>query len=118
MSKTNTETELEVLGCGAAVLLFPALIIYLSVLGGFAFAKLWEWFVSPTFELPLLTIPVAIGVRLAFGALTGGNAYPDTETDEEGEPASLLRIYGKAFFWPAVSYGTLLSIGWIVAQFI
>jgi hypothetical protein len=30
--------------------------------GGFVLTKLWAWFVVPTFHLPELTLPVAIGL--------------------------------------------------------
>ena len=41
--------------------------IYSAILSGWAIAKLWGWFVVPTFHIPALTIPVAIGVSILIG---------------------------------------------------
>ncbi len=38
--------------------------------GGFVLTKLWAWFVVPTFHLPELTLPVAIGLTRITAILT------------------------------------------------
>jgi len=38
--------------------------IWTTILSGWAITKLWSWFMVTTFNLPILTIPTAIGLCL------------------------------------------------------
>jgi len=61
---------------------FIALVVLETVIRGLVLVKLWAWFITPTFGLPLLTVPVALGVALIAGFLTNSNTqYKDHETD-------------------------------------
>lgn len=48
--------------------------------GGFVLTKLWFWFVVPTFHLPLLTLPSAIGLSLVVSYMT---SRPDFSVSEQ-----------------------------------
>lgn len=40
-----------------------------SIFGGWVLTVLWRWFIIPTFGLPALSIPLAIGINLVVGHL-------------------------------------------------
>lgn len=52
----------------AAIILTP----FVFVLHGFVYATLWGWFVAPTFDLPNLSIPTAIGIDLLLSLVFSG----------------------------------------------
>lgn len=94
---------LIVLALGAAV------TAALCVVEGFVLMKLWAWFIIPTFGLPALSIPVAIGICLIGGFLTrqqleqqGGDALDES-----------VKLFGHGFF----NAGLILFVGWIVHTF-
>jgi hypothetical protein len=45
-------------------------MIYAAMLNGWALSLLWAWFIIPTFELPKLSIPAAIGLSMVVAYLT------------------------------------------------
>jgi len=47
-----------------------ALPIYNALMNGWALSKLWAWFIAPTFELPVLNIPKALGMACVVTYLT------------------------------------------------
>lgn len=47
-----------------------ALVVASSIWSGYVLSILWGWFIVPTFGLPMLSIPAAIGVALIAGFLT------------------------------------------------
>lgn len=46
------------------------IMVYGSILNGWALSKLWAWFMVTTFGLPSLSIPAAIGVAMVASYLT------------------------------------------------
>ena len=44
-------------------------VVALALLRGWVLSILWGWFVVPTFNLPQLSIPIAIGLALVVGFL-------------------------------------------------
>ena len=39
------------------------------MLSGWTTTNLWEWFISPTFQISLLTLPQAIGINLCLSSM-------------------------------------------------
>lgn len=78
---------------------------------GFVLTKLWAWFVVPTFGLPMLTIPIAIGICIIAAFLTHQQNFKLKSGDEMMDA---LNAYGYSIFTGAV----LLFIGWVVTFFI
>ena len=77
-------------------------------LRGLTIALLWQWFISPTFNLPLLSIPVAYGLALISSFLTHPlrlNEYTEKER---------LTVFIYGFINPLITMG----IGYIVYLFI
>ena len=77
-----------------------ALAFICSILNGYVFCILWEWFVASTFNVQLLTIPQAIGLSLvasAIGVRSGDN-----------------KLIMKGILTPFV----LLALGWLVTLFL
>ena len=55
------------------------LMVYVSMINGWALAKLWSWFMVQTFDLPVLSIPEAIGLSLVVSYLTHQTSANKTE---------------------------------------
>ena len=85
-----------------AILLTPLSLIW----SGFVTTKVWAWFVAPTFDLPSLSIPTAIGIQVLILLLSPkSNANENTKDFAE--------ILSFSFAFPLVA----LAIAWIVLQF-
>lgn len=79
-----------------------------TILNGWVFSILWEWFVAPVFGLPLLSIPAAIGVALCSSYLTHQQSFHE---DHKVDP---LKTVAHSLLRPFMA----LAIGFIVKQFI
>lgn len=83
------------------------MMVLSSVLGGFVLVKLWGWFIIPTFGLPALSIPVAIGITLM-------SKYMTIQKKPEMQDDDFVSQYSFAIAFPLVT----LIIGWIVHFFV
>ena len=84
---------------------YAVLIIGSSgVLCGLVLRQLWHWFVAPTFGLPELSIPIAIGLMLVASMF-----LPRRELRKRIEVRIFLaRLYGRPLL--ALAYGWLVSL--------
>jgi len=83
----------------------------LSIWEGFVLMKLWGWFIVPTFGLPVLTIPVAIGMVMIVTFL----AHQMRTDSEDIDPIQhAIRLFSYGF----VNAGVILLIGYIVTFFL
>ena len=57
------------------------LMVYASILNGWALSKLWSWFIVTTFGMPVLSIPAAIGFAMVVTYLT--HQMSDKESKDE-----------------------------------
>lgn len=97
---------LAILGAIAAV---PIIIALSSIFNGYALCVLWGWFMVPTFGLPKISIPAAIGIALVIRYLT--REMSASKSDEEGGfKESLLMDILIAILQPSFA----LFFGWIV----
>ena len=87
------------------------LIALASVWRGYVFSVLWGWFIVPIFGLPVLTIPVAIGVAMVVSFLTYQYQHNEDKRSQGDRIASLV---GVIILYPLLTLG----IGWVVLQFI
>ncbi len=62
-----------------------AVIALRAILRGFVLTMLWGWFLVPTFDLPELGIPVAIGISLVASFLI----HQHIGTEEKTKPGQL-----------------------------
>lgn len=76
----------------------------------YVLTQLWLWFVVPTFGLPVLTIPLAMGLCLVAQMLTGAFNKADRPETE----ASLHVRAVQVLLMPAVLHG----MGWLIAQYV
>jgi hypothetical protein len=90
-----------------AVFGIPAIMALSAIWRGYVLSIIWGWFIVPTFGLPALSIPVAIGLSVVVGMLTSHA----TKTDGEKNALSAVLI---AFFVPVFA----LLVGWIAKSFI
>ena len=79
---------------------------------GYVLSVIWEWFIAATFALPLLSIPVAIGLSL-FTNLLGKNFIKDTVGDLK-DGAVVASKVAMVFVIPL----SVLLFGWIVKMFL
>jgi hypothetical protein len=99
---TSTEKK-DGIGCVFMVLISPLT----SILNGYVLSLLWSWFLVPTFHIPALNIPQAIGISIIVHKLTyfyqGSSSIP--------KPWESI---GVALFAPLFT----LCTGWIVRMFL
>lgn len=83
------------------------LMFFSAMFSGYALSVLWGWFISPYFNAPELSIPLAIGVALIVQYLTH-----QQEKAESGRDISDVLMEGaaRAITKPAVAIG----MGWFV----
>jgi len=103
-------------GCLASLIALIS-IPFAYVVNGWALATLWGWFIVPTFDVPTLSIPVAIGLAIVVGYLT--KATPNLDSVKESKSSreaavDILAAMFYSFLHPLVALG----VGWIVLQFI
>jgi len=90
----------------------PFLFIASYLINGYVLSTLWFWFIVPTFGLPALSIPAAIGICMIVAYLTNHsilNKSEDTKTKKE-QTAYLLKVCLYFTVYPAL----VLGIGSIV----
>lgn len=93
--------------------LVVALMVVSAICNGYALSVLWGWFIVPVFNLPQLSIPVAIGVALVVGYLTKQETNSsDTEDKSFGE------LMAKGFAISIAKPAVALLFGWVVHFFI
>ena len=79
---------------------------------GYVITILWAWFLVPAFSLPLLSVPVAIGISGIIALLVYVPKKSNTETETDiGKLAGMVVAHG--YLLPLFSLG----IGYIVKQF-
>ena len=88
-----------------AVVGFVALIFFSAMWSGYVLTILWGWFIVPVFKLPVLSIPVAIGMALTISYLTkSSGSMRKKENDDTWYESAFM-----GFFKPLV----VLFIGWM-----
>lgn len=87
------------------------IMTYTAILNGYVLMKLWSWFIAPTFKLPLLTIPLAIGIGYTVTHLTHKSPKKD-------DSKSWGHVLFESFLWVSLKSATALTIGWLVSLFI
>lgn len=104
MSDDLNKNLLKLIGALGILALIPVSFL----LYGFVTATVWNWFVVPTFGLPAIGIPVAIGIDMLLTSILPieGN------TPEKGKELS--NALTKLILRPLV----ILSIAWIAKHFI
>ena len=85
-----------------AILLTPLSLIW----SGFVVTKLWAWFIAPTFDLPSLSIPTAIGIQVLILLL-----FPKSNANKDTKDFAEILLFSFAFPLAA------LAVAWIVLQF-
>lgn len=88
----------------------PLVAAYLAaayIWTGYVLSIMWAWFVTPTFGVPVLSVPIAIGVTMVAGMLTKQHVPSDKDESKWMMPV-------RNFIGPALT----LLIGWIVTRFI
>jgi hypothetical protein len=85
-----------------------AAVVISTLLDGLALKTLWGWFIAPAFNVPELSLVVAIGIGLVVSLLTARR----TTTNESGDEAAI-----QALIWTILKPLSYVGIGFIVYQF-
>lgn len=100
--------QLSLLGAAAA-----AALLFATIANGWALSILWAWFVVPTFSLPSLSVPAAMGIVLTAQLIY--RTDPSTEKYKDmGGWELAVTIGAAALAAPAAAVG----FGWLVRQFL
>ena len=95
------------------IVLFAFLAVFvIGVVRGWVLTILWSWFVVPTFHVPEISIPVAIGLALTIGMFQ----TKKIQTEEKSKKSSS-ELFGEIL---GVGLGApllVLFFGWIVKLF-
>lgn len=98
----------EPLGKFALAILNLAYTIGCTILSGCVLSLLWAWFIASTFGLPLLTIPVAIGVMLVVGYTTKQADFNNQDREDYQKRVNVLQI---------VKPLGALAVGYVIKSF-
>jgi len=109
--KFNFSEIRKMLKAIGSLVVFICIVVYSNVLNGWALSILWGWFIIKAFGLPVLSIPLAIGVALVVGYITH---QVDTKKDER----EIGEILFNGFLYGTAKPLIALSIGWVVHLFI
>lgn len=101
---------------------FPVIlgIVILLTVGaiwrGYVFSVLWKWFIVPFgasagVTVPLLSIPMAIGISMVITFLAFQHVYTEDNRSTSDKMSGAL---GVSLFYPAL----VLLMGWIVTLFL
>lgn len=99
----------EALGKFALAILNLAYSIGCFILSGYVLSILWAWFIIGTFGLPVLTIPVAMGIMVVVSYLTKQPNFANEDKEDYLKRTNILAIVKPL--------GTL-AVGWIIKSFI
>lgn len=91
--------------CAAVIVL-----VFTSIVGGFVFETLWNWFIVTTFQMKQLTLIEAISISFLIGYLRGNSQK------KEEEESSMEKLFISVYRGVAWS-GIALFIGWIIHLF-
>ena len=103
-----------------------ALSILSMVVKGFVFMYMWRWFVVPTFQLPTLSLPNAVGLCEIFDLLAMGLTvsiiWPETmKTMKEESPTvdwDEWSLFSRMVITVFVLYPSSLGIAYVVSRFL
>lgn len=98
----------EPLGKFVLVILNLFYSIGCTILSGYVLSILWAWFIVSTFGLPLLTIPVAIGIMLVVSYLTKQADFNNSDREDYQKRVNVLQI---------VKPLGALAVGYVIKSF-
>lgn len=109
-----SQPKLTIMKLFLAILAILPMFIVEPLLQGWALRKLWAWFVVTKFNLPVLSIPEAIGLALVVSYLTHQTINCQKEEDDNGLASKLAKSCGTVIFKPvfAVAFGAIIK-SWI-----
>lgn len=88
-------------------------IFLIAIVRGWVMTVLWSWFVVPTFHLPELSIPVAIGLSLMIGMFIAKRISAEKSEQKKSSSELVGEILGVGFGGPLL----VLFFGWIITLF-
>ena len=98
----------EALGKFALAILHLAYSIGCFILSGYVLSILWAWFITSTFGLPALTIPVAMGIMVVVSYLTKQADFNNQDREDYQKRVNVVMIVK-----PLVA----LVVGYVIKSF-
>jgi hypothetical protein len=102
------------IGMLLGLVIAPIVVLPIILLDGWYIRTLWNWIAVPGFHLPLLTLPLAIGVALLIQAV-----HPTTGSNSSDGRKSKSKAISSIIVGPLVGrYGVGLLIAFVVKHYI
>lgn len=100
---------------GLGVLVFAIVsIVGGTILNGYVFKVIWNWFVTPYLGLFPITIPIALGIVLIPQMLNMTTVYQSEKDKKEMKEHPWTTFFGQILLRPAL----FLFMGWIIQLFL
>ena len=97
----------------AGTLLVSLLMAISLLLKGYVLSVLWSWFIVPIFGLPVLSLPVAIGICIIIGMFIDNNKDNEAKTVDDDKKTEEIFKSILRFLAPLAA----LFTGWVVQGF-
>ena len=94
------------------IVAFALAITVGAIINGWVLSILWEWFIAPVFNLPSLSLPLAIGLALVISYLTYQNI--DCKPKESDDGDAVIKLVMVMVLRPLL----VLFFGWVIHLFI
>ncbi|MDB6061974.1 MAG: hypothetical protein JWM78_2077 [Verrucomicrobiaceae bacterium] len=89
-----------------------AALVLAPIINGWTLSIIWGWFISPLFNLPVLSISSAIGIALAAELL-----IRQSYNEKRYENSEISEVIGRAVGEIVISPLVTVLIGWVVLGF-
>lgn len=117
MFQTSKDETNKLLGGCLVGLLWDLLTMPLAMIWkGFVLMRLWGWFISPYFGLPILFLPLAIGIAIVASFATA--KYTPQQKCKYQIQQDVWETIGGAASHNFVGPAFALLFGWIVQMFL
>lgn len=101
------------MGCLGWIAYLAIILVFGSILGGWALSIMWEWFVVPVFSLPSLGIAQAIGLSCVITLLVPRQSETNSGVKKSAFDI-IIETSATTFLGPLMALG----FGWVIYQFI
>lgn len=99
----------NLVGCIGLFISLPIIAAWSAVANGCVIARLWLWFVTPTFHAE----PISMGAAAGLAVIVRWVTYEIPKTDDDTPLETLARVPGRLLLVAFLAGMTLLT-GWVI----
>lgn len=104
----TSEKDSALFSCLGAFAALPIIFAVSWVCEGYVAKQLWAWYIVPTFGLPLISIPQALGIAFLW------SLFSPTVESKKDDSKSIGEAVGKSLVYAVIKPAMTLAAGWIV----